>query len=59
MNFRNLALIYLLLIYFISPIDLLGEKVLKYQKIDPGGKFGKNGKRKLGDENYIIVEYFR
>ena len=59
MNFRNLALIYLLLIYFISPIDLLGEKVLKYQEIDPGGKFGKNGKRKLGDENYIIVEYFR
>ena len=58
MNFKNLVLFYFLLIFFISPIYILGGQISNYKETEPGGKFGNNKKRKLADSNYIIVKYY-
>ena len=58
MNFKNVVLFYFLVIFFISPIDILGEKLLNYKETEPGGNFGNNRKRKLEVHNYIIVKYY-
>ena len=57
MNMRLVLLLYVLLIYFISDSIIEGEKVSKYQEINPEGNFGNDIKRKLEEENYIIVKY--
>ena len=57
MNFRNLVLLYFLVLLIVLPINILGEKEPNYKKIQPGGKINNNRKRKLDGDNYIIVKY--
>jgi len=44
MNFENLVLLYSIVIFVISPINMLGEQVSNYKEIEPGGKIRDNEK---------------
>ena len=58
MKLENGIKYFLVTLFLISPITILGEKVPKYANLDSVGTFGANNQRKLEEkEHYISVKY--